>query len=75
MIRNNLASNLKNEVFTDIYGRILKSKKLFRLNFSEKFLNQLSLRMTEQKFGPEDVIYKENDLVNNIYFILNGDVT
>jgi len=30
--------------------------------------------MSEKKFGPEDVIYKELDIVDSIYFILTGDV-
>lgn len=47
MIMKNLKTDLKNEVLLDIYSRILKSKKLFSLNFSEHFLNALSLKMTE----------------------------
>lgn len=74
IIMKELASDLRNEVLNDIYGKILKSKKLFYLNFSEKFLNELSLKMKEQRLGPEDIIYKEKEKVEQIYFIMNGEV-
>jgi hypothetical protein len=46
-----LTSNLKNEVMTDIYGKILRSKKMFKLNFSEDFLNSLAPKMREKRYG------------------------
>lgn len=66
----NLTGQLKNEVLIDVYGRILKSKKMFALNFSDSFLNQLALKMTEKKFGPEDIIYKEKEIIDALYFVL-----
>ncbi|KAL4497609.1 hypothetical protein ABPG73_020706 [Tetrahymena malaccensis] len=69
-----LASSLKEEVFIDMYGRLLKSKKLFDLHFSQRFLNQLALKMKEMRFGPEEIIFRENDPGNKMYFILKGEV-
>ncbi|EAR96926.2 cyclic nucleotide-binding domain protein (macronuclear) [Tetrahymena thermophila SB210] len=69
-----LASSLKEEVFIDMYGRLLKSKKLFDLHFSQRFLNQLALKMKEMRFGPEEIIFRESDPGNKMYFILKGEV-
>ena len=55
-IINSLAKTLKEEVLVDLYGRILMNKKLFSLNFSSKFLNELALKMKEKRIGPEEVI-------------------
>ena len=45
VIINQLAGTLKNEVLKDINGKILHSKKLFSLNFSKRFLNELATNM------------------------------
>ena len=42
---NGIAPALREEVFIDIYGELLKSKKIFNLNFSTNFLNSLALKM------------------------------
>lgn len=31
--------------------------------------------MTEKKFGPEDIIFREKDIVDSVYFIQQGDIT
>jgi len=47
---------------------------MFRLNFSEKFLNKIALILKERKYGPEEVIYHPNDKGSMLYFILKGSV-
>jgi len=42
-----LAPSLRDEVLKDIYGQIIRSKKLFRLIFSSEFLDELALKMKE----------------------------
>jgi len=64
MLFDSLSNKLKEEVQIDIYGKILKSNKFFKTNFSEKFLQQLSLKFTEITLAPEEIIY-------NVYFIIN----
>ena len=40
-----MSSSLKDEILKDFFGKILKENKLFALNFSQKFLEILSLNL------------------------------
>ncbi len=56
---NQLVGSLKMEVYEDIYGKILNSKKIFKLNFSQNFIQALAPKLKEKRLGPEEIIYKE----------------
>ena len=72
---NKLSSSLKQEVLTDIYIKILRSKKIFSLNFSEEFLLDLAPRMKEKRIMPEEIIMDYNNQVNDkFYIIMQGSV-
>ena len=53
---NNLSINLLNEVKNEAYGRIFKEIAIFSENFSQSFLNSLSLQMKELVFAPDELI-------------------
>ena len=42
--------------------------------FSDNLIDELALKMKEVTMGPEEVIYKEKDDGEKIYFILKGCV-
>lgn len=71
---NELPSVLKDEVMNDIYSKIIKQHPLFVKNFSEQFINDLSLCIREYKIGPEIIIQKKFAVQDNLYFILKGKV-
>lgn len=56
LLINKLPTALKNEVLTDINFKVLKSSKVFSLNFSLDFMKEISLKMKEKKYGIEEVI-------------------
>jgi len=56
-----LVGDLKKDVLLDIYGQIIKSKKIFKLNFSEGLLNELALKMKEKRLAPEEIIFEQNE--------------
>ena len=58
----------------DMYGKILKKTKLFKLNFSDEFINNLSLYLKEKRIGPEELIYNENTDPKKMYFLMSGNV-
>lgn len=58
----------------EMYGKLLLSKKEFRLNFSKKFLNCLAVKIREKKLGPEEVIFNENEFNNRVFFVLKGKI-
>ena len=51
-----LSSTLRDEMLVELYCKLLKSNKTLNSNFSEVFLNKLSLFFHEATFGPEDDI-------------------
>lgn len=56
----------------DFYKKTLKNSKLLREFISEDCLNELCLIVKEQKFQPDDAIFKAGDLISRLYFILDG---
>jgi CRP-like cAMP-binding protein len=44
------------------------------LIFSNNFIDELALKMKEKIIGPEELIYKEGEDGNKIYFIVRGKV-
>ena len=53
-----LSSNLKEELMIDAFGKYIKEIKLFKKNFSQKLLNELSKVFEEITFAPDDIIFK-----------------
>ncbi|EGR33189.1 hypothetical protein IMG5_060030, partial [Ichthyophthirius multifiliis] len=70
---NSLSKSLKEQVWLDLYQRILNKKSFFKLNFSKEFLQKLSLKMKERKIGPEEYIYQQGDNMDCVFFILSGE--
>jgi hypothetical protein len=56
MILGEVSDKLRKEVYTDFYGKILRKEKFFKLNFSDKFLNDLTHEMKEVIYGPDEFI-------------------
>ena len=50
-----LSQSLKEECFNEFYGKLLKQNKLFS-QFSEQFLNKLTLLFNETTFAPDEYI-------------------
>lgn len=69
-----LAGSLKHDIAVDIYGKILNSKKIFKLNFSQLFLMSLAPKLKERRLGPEEIIYNEEENQPRIYFVMKGNV-
>ena len=46
--------------------------KIFKNNFSEECLNNVSLNMKERMFGPGEVVYNQGDDDHSVYFIRKG---
>ena len=57
MLFDVLSHKLREEIQIDIYGKILKNNKFFKSNFSEQFLQTLSLKCIELTLAPEEIIF------------------
>lgn len=56
------------------YGKILFNQNEFKKNFTNEFLEKLSLKMKELILGPGEVIYLKNDLDTRLFFVKKGEI-
>ena len=57
---SNLPNSLKEEILLESNGKFLKEFSILRNNFSEDFINKLSLRINAVTYAPKDIIYLVN---------------
>lgn len=57
-IINKLTTTLKNEVLQQSQGILLNKNPFFSKNFSSAFIQNLSIKMDQKKFSPEETIFK-----------------
>ncbi|CAD8146742.1 unnamed protein product [Paramecium pentaurelia] len=69
-----LNPKLKQEVQIAMYYRYLKHSKLFGTNFSDDLIKKLCFCIHERTFAPEDVIIRKDELPNQLYIVLAGQV-
>jgi len=61
-------------VYREFYGGILKNFKMFYLNFSDKFLNALSLHMREITLGPGEILFNQGEIDMRLFYIIKGEI-
>lgn len=72
---NLLSDQLRNDIIVDINGRVLKSAKLWKEQFSKSILVQTTFIMRELVFSPGEVIIREDvQDDSSIFFISQGSV-
>lgn len=69
-----LPQSIREEVYQDIYGKVLRVHKLFRFNFSEGFLSKIAVQMKEIRLGPGEVFIRQGERCENLYFLITGQV-
>lgn len=74
-ILNGLSTALVKQIKKEFFLGILKNQNVFKANFTEPFLNDLSQEMEEQNIASDELIFKEQDLPNKLYFIFKGGVS
>ena len=52
-----LSENFRDEIKKNIFSKQLLKSHVFKNNFSENFINQLSLKITEVTFTPDEKIF------------------
>ena len=74
-IINKLSQNLKEELFLEAHGDIIKNSKFFSKNFSKNFMQSLSFKIEEVQLTPNEVVYHKGDFKDkSIYFLRSGDI-
>ncbi|EAR98953.3 cyclic nucleotide-binding domain protein (macronuclear) [Tetrahymena thermophila SB210] len=69
-----LSPYLQQQININSYYPFLKSSNYFKLNFKDTILINASLKMKELTFGPGQIIFKQNDQDNRLFYILKGEV-
>ncbi|CAD8137902.1 unnamed protein product [Paramecium pentaurelia] len=62
------------EMKIDINMKIVKKIKFLTENFSDNFLIQLSKNLIEEKFAPEQIIFKQDEVSDFLYILQKGEV-
>ena len=65
---------LRDEIFKDFFGKILQNSKIFKFNFSELFLKELTSKMREVLYGPGEIIFQTGEKDHRIFYINKGSV-
>ncbi|EAR84241.2 cyclic nucleotide-binding domain protein (macronuclear) [Tetrahymena thermophila SB210] len=74
LILSGISKNLREEIYQDFFGKILFNSNIFKNNFSNKLIQQLSLVMKEITLGPGDIIFNKGDTDNRLYYVFKGAV-
>ncbi len=69
-----LNEDLKNKITVYLNGQILHKSSLFK-RFRLDFLSQLTFIFTKKSYSVDENIVVENDLGDEMYFIMQGKVT
>lgn len=72
-ILNELSGPLREEIFVVTRGNVLNRCPFFKY-YSYDFLRILIRSLKHAVFAPGDIIIKENDVTNSIFFLLKGRV-
>lgn len=70
----NLNAELQCEVHKDIYSKLLRKYKLFKTS-SKSFVEEVALLVKEKKIKPEEYIFKQGDVSDKLFFLLNGSLS
>ncbi|CAD8076502.1 unnamed protein product [Paramecium sonneborni] len=69
-----IPTQLLEEMKIDINMKVVKRINFLTENFSEQFLIQLSKNLIEEKYAPEQIIYKQNDQSDYLYILQKGEL-
>lgn len=73
-ILKKMSKKLSEDIYKDFFGSILQKSKIFKFNFSEPFLKELTLIMKEIICRPGEMIFSSKEVDNRIFFINKGYV-
>ena len=74
-IINSLSTSLKDEIYLEAYGFVIKDNPFFKDNFSNDFLCELTKNVEEQSFLKNEVIFQRNSTMNPcLYLVKTGEI-
>lgn len=74
-IINALSKPLRNELYLESYGNILRKYSIFCANFTDSFLKEAVKIIKDQRYMPNDIIFDHGENYDSsIYFIIKGKI-
>lgn len=73
-IISKLSDNLKEELFIEANGSIIRDIKLLSLNFSEETLRKTVPILKENKYTPGEFIFANNTVNNHLFIVRSGKI-
>ena len=58
ILLKSLSTELKQELNTEVFKRIVNEIPLLKQRFSQNFLHELAAKVMEKFYAPDDIIYK-----------------
>lgn len=58
----------------EYFGRLIKNSVMMKLNFSNQFLDELSLQMKEVTLSPDEILYQTGQIDRRLIFINKGTI-
>ncbi|KAM3145988.1 hypothetical protein pb186bvf_001966 [Paramecium bursaria] len=74
LMMDQLSDDIKREVKIDIYQRVIDNCSIIKDNFSKEVIQSLCLSMHTKKFAPGEQVLKQNQIVDQLLFVLSGDM-
>ncbi|KRX09610.1 Cyclic nucleotide-binding protein [Pseudocohnilembus persalinus] len=71
---NKISKKLKNEVLREYYLQILCANTFLIKYFSIEFLNTLAISMKDKMYGPEEIIFSQNEIDSRLIFLTKGEL-
>lgn len=74
-IINALSKPLRNELYLESYGNILRKYPIFCANFTDSFLKEVVKIIKDQRYMPNEIIFEQGENFDGcIYFIIKGKI-
>ncbi|EAR82042.3 cyclic nucleotide-binding domain protein (macronuclear) [Tetrahymena thermophila SB210] len=70
----NLPKSMRDSIKFEMNHKYLYSQKIFSLNFTKPFLNELSMKIKQLKIGPETDLYQLGEFDKRLFFVQKGSI-
>ncbi|EWS72631.1 cyclic nucleotide-binding domain protein (macronuclear) [Tetrahymena thermophila SB210] len=70
----NLPVSMRDSIKFEMNHKYLYSQKIFSLNFTKPFLNELSMKIKQLKIGPETDLYQLGEFDKRLFFVQKGSI-
>lgn len=71
---NQIPSELKKDIRVDLYSKYLRKVSFIKQALSDTTIESLCMVATECKLQPDEILFKQDEEVDRLVILLNGDM-